>query len=240
VPRSNPAWIAAIWLIVAACVRESSPDSEKTGQSSAREQAPSASSAPAATPGPTPQRNAKCVVLLHGKGGGAQASTVAGGIEYLRPGGNGNGWGGREWRYFPEDRYQQVREAVARALDSRGCARAVIQGFSNGGAAAAKLYCRGEDFDGRVVGYLIDDPVPDHGVVGCRPAAGVRVKLSATGALSVANDGWRCASQDWTCEGGSTIGIERYARELGTEVTRSIHTTHTEYETPPEPVEWLQ
>ena len=220
--------IVSICLMAFACAREDPPPEQ--GQSSAA----------AAIASPQTIRDAKCVVLLHGKGGAAQASTVAGDLRYLRPGGNGEGWGGREWRYFPEDRYQEVQTSIADALDRGGCARAVIQGFSNGAAAAAKLYCRGEDFEGRVIGYLLDDPVPDQGVAGCRPRAGVRIRLYSTGALSVAADGWSCATQDWTCEGGRTIGIERYARELGTDVARSIHTTHTEYATPPEVGEWLR
>jgi pimeloyl-ACP methyl ester carboxylesterase len=181
-----------------------------------------------------------CVVLLHGKGGRALPTTVVADIEYLRPEGNGEGWGGREWRYFPEDRYQELRALIARVLDTAGCGRAVVQGFSNGAAAAGKLYCRGEIFGGRVRGYLIDDPVPDGGVVGCRPQAGVQVRLYWTGGLAVGTDGWSCASQDWTCEGGRTIGIDRYARELGTTIAPSIHRTHAEYADPPDVAAWLE
>lgn len=181
----------------------------------------------------------KCVVLLHGKSGGAQPSSVTADVEYLRPGGNGTGWGGREWRYFPEEGYSQVRDSVAGALNAAGCGHAIVQGFSNGGAAAAKLYCRGEDFGGRVLGYIVDDPVPDEGVLGCRPRAGMHLKLYWTGGLDIATDGWSCAAQDWTCEGGRTIGIARYARELGTEAAQSIHSTHAEYASPPEVAAWL-
>jgi pimeloyl-ACP methyl ester carboxylesterase len=181
----------------------------------------------------------KCVVLLHGKSGGAQPSFVNADIEYLRPGGNGTGWGSREWRYFPASGYTQVRDTVAGALDAAGCGHAVVQGFSNGGAAAAKLYCRGEDFGGRVIGYIVDDPVPDEAVLGCQPRAGMQLKLYWTGGLGIATDGWSCAAQDWTCEGGRTIGIARYARELGAEAAQSIHTTHAEYGSPPEAAAWL-
>jgi len=196
-----------------------------------------------ATPAPPllpPDAAKKCVLLLHGKSGGAQPSFVTAGIEHLRPGGNGSGWGGREWRYFPESGYAQVRETLVTALDAAGCGQAIVQGFSNGGAAAAKLYCRGEDFGGRVIGYIIDDPVPDEAVLGCKPRAGMRVKLYWTGGLNVATDGWSCAAQDWTCEGGRTIGIARYARELGTEAAQSIHTTHAEYASPPEATAWFK
>jgi pimeloyl-ACP methyl ester carboxylesterase len=186
-----------------------------------------------------PAADKKCVVLLHGKGGNAGAGSVAGDVEYLRPGGNAPGWNGREWRYFPEAGYEQVRATVAAALDAAGCGHAVVQGFSNGAAAGAKLYCRGEDFGGRVRGYVVDDPVPDSGVVGCRPRSGVLLRLYWTGGLAIATDGWSCATQDWTCEGGRTIGIARYARELGADAVPSIHTTHTQYESPPEIAAWL-
>lgn len=196
--------------------------------------------APPAAPLLPPGANKHCVVLLHGKGGGAQPSSVAGAVEYLRPGGNGAGWGGREWRYFPQQGYEQVRAAVTASLDAAGCGHAVVQGFSNGGAAAAKLYCRGETFGGRVLGYVIDDPVPDAGVIACRPHAGTQVRLYWTGGLAVATDGWPCATQDWTCEGGRTIGIARYAQQLGTQAVPSIHATHAQYETPPEIAAWLE
>jgi pimeloyl-ACP methyl ester carboxylesterase len=181
----------------------------------------------------------KCVLLLHGKGGIAQPSSVIADIEYLRPGGNGSGWGGREWRYFPAEGYAQVRASLENALTTAGCGRAIVQGFSNGGAAAAKLYCRAEDFSGRVIGYIIDDPVPDEAVLGCKPRAGMHLQLYWTGGLAVATDGWSCAAQDWTCEGGRTIGIARYARELGTSAAQSIHATHAEYTSPPEVAAWL-
>jgi pimeloyl-ACP methyl ester carboxylesterase len=181
----------------------------------------------------------QCVVLLHGKSGHAQASSVTAGIEYLRPGGNGTGWGGREWRYFPEAGYTQVREILKTALDAAGCGQAIVQGFSNGGAAAAKLYCRGEDFSGRVIGYIVDDPVPDAAVVGCQPRAGMKLRLYWTGGLADAVDGWSCADADWTCEGGRTIGIARYARALGVVAAASIHATHAEYASPPEVAAWL-
>jgi pimeloyl-ACP methyl ester carboxylesterase len=183
--------------------------------------------------------NKKCVLSLHGKGAAGMPASTTGDIEYLRPGGNDTAWGGREWRYFPQGRYEELRGSLSAALDAAGCGRVIVQGFSNGAAAAAKLYCTGETFGGRVVGYIADDPVPDAGVVGCKPHPGMHIRLYWTGALSAATDGWSCATQDWTCEGGQTIGIERYARELGTAAAPSIHSTHMEYTTPPEVAAWL-
>ncbi len=219
---SAVSFVAAMVLMASAC-----------GQDAARSAATPV--APLLPPGPAK----KCVVLLHGKSGGAQPSFVTAGIEYLRPGGNGTGWGGREWRYFPESGYTQVRDSLDAALTAAGCGQAIVQGFSNGGAAAAKLYCRAEDFGGRVIGYIVDDPVPDEAVLGCKPRAGMHLKLYWTGGLNVATDGWSCAAADWTCEGGRTIGITRYAQALGTQAAPSIHTTHTEYASPPEIAAWF-
>lgn len=181
----------------------------------------------------------RCVVWLHGKGSDRQNDTVVDGVTSLRPAGNAAGWGGRQWIYFPDARYREVVDTVAGAIDRTGCGQVIVHGFSNGAAAAAKLYCRSERFDGRVKGYIVDDPVPDHGVDSCTPAPEVRVRLYWTGGLSEGTDGWSCKTQDWTCEGDQTIGIEKYAQALRTEVRRSIHSTHKEYASPPELKEWL-
>jgi pimeloyl-ACP methyl ester carboxylesterase len=240
---ANTIWMVAAWLTVSGC----SGNSPAPGRLDDRDRTTASqsvsggrdTSAGTATPS-SADSDRKCVVVLHGKGGRGLPSTMVGDVQYLRPEGNGSGWGGREWRYFPDDRYQQVRASIASVLDDARCGRAVVQGFSNGAAAAAKLYCRGENFAGRVIGYVVDDPVPDAGVIGCRPRADVRVRLYWTGGLAIATDGWSCATQDFTCEGGRTIGIQRYASAVGTSAAPSIHTTHAEYAAPPEVSAWLQ
>ena len=164
----------------------------------------------------------KCVVWLHGKGGNAQAATTVGDRTDLRPGGNASGWGGRQWLYYPDSGFAQVRSIVAAAIDGAGCGRVIVAGFSNGASAAASLYCRGETFGGRAVGYVVDDPVTDASSQGCRPAAGVKVQLVWTGALEgQAQPGWSCASADWTCQGGTTLGIAAYQAALGAAYARS-------------------
>jgi hypothetical protein len=188
---------------------------------------------------PASVRGKRCVVILHGKGGNAQPERVTGETTLLQPGGNAAGWGGRQWLYYPEQRYQEVRAIVQSAIAAAGCGPVIVRGFSNGAAAAAKLYCRAERFDQHVIGYIVDDPVPDHGVDGCKPAPGVQLRVYWTGALAVAVSGWSCADQDWTCEGGRTIGIERYGQALASEVKPSIHSTHTEYASPPEQAQWF-
>jgi hypothetical protein len=180
----------------------------------------------------------RCVVRLHGKGGTGAADRVdSRGFVDLSPTGNADGWGGRQWLYFPEDRYEDARQIVTQAVER--CSEVIVDGFSNGAAFAAKLYCRGEDFGGRVVAVVIDDPVPDHGVLDCDPDPAVDVTLYWTGSLaSTARAGWDCAEADWTCEGGTSIGIDAYAEALGTEVRESVHREHEWYRDPPELTDW--
>lgn len=161
-----------------------------------------------------------------------------GGIRHLHPNGNAPGWGGLQWLYFPDDDYSFVRVIVGGIIEQNACRRVIIHGFSNGAAAAGKLFCRGETFEHRVIGYVLDDPVPDHGVEPCTPAGSVKMRLYWTGALAQASDGWSCKSADWTCEGDTTIGITKYARAVGVSVTPSIHKNHEEYRNPPEYRTW--
>ena len=180
----------------------------------------------------------QCVVFLHGKSGKGEPILRGPTYALVRPNGNAEGWGGRQWIYFPEARYIEVRDTIARAIAESGCTRVILHGFSNGGALAAKLYCRAEDFGGKVLGYVIDDPVVDHGTDRCKPAAGKGLRLYWTGGLSKAEDGWDCKAEDWTCEGGSTIGIDKYAANLGVKPTPSRHTKHAPYDEPPEYGHW--
>jgi hypothetical protein len=191
--------------------------------------------APTTTTRPQGQR---CLVRLHGKGGGEQPSYTDQDVRVITPRGNENGWGGRQWVYFPNGKYNQAREIVADALDDEGCDTVIINGFSNGGAFAAKLYCRGETFDGRVIRYVVDDPVVDQGVLDCSPADSTDVTLYWTGALDYAEAGWSCKDDDWTCEGGETIGIDAYAGAMGTPAKDSIYGDHQWYQTAPELSQW--
>lgn len=208
--------------------------------------APTTSAAtPATTPSTTTAPRAvtgvPCVVELHGKGGRGGATTTAGGVTTVRPTGNAAGWNGRQWLYFPDSGYTAARQVVADAIAGANCGRVVVNGFSNGAAFAAKLYCRGESFDGRLVGVMVDDPVTDRAVEGCAPPSGVPVVLYWTGALEgQAKAGWRCADADWTCEGGTTLGITAYARALGTGVQASPNKDHAPNTKAPEPAAWAR
>lgn len=180
----------------------------------------------------------QCVVFLHGKSGKGEPLLQGPVYALVRPNGNAEGWGGRQWIYFPESHYAEVRQIVARAIEESGCERVILHGFSNGGALTAKLYCRGEDFGGKVIGYVIDDPVVDHAADQCKPLAGKGLRLYWTGALSKATDGWECEDGDWTCEGGTTIGIDKYAANLGVKPTQSAKTKHAPYDEPPDYARW--
>ena len=56
--------------------------------------------------------------------------------------------------------------------------------------------------------------------------------------LAQATAGWDCKPADWTCEGGSTIGISKYSMNMGVPITQSTHTSHEEYVDPPEETSW--
>lgn len=182
----------------------------------------------------------RCIVRLHGKGGDGQATIVSDGIAEITPAGNAEGWAARQWLYFPDDQYSAARDVVTAAIDEVGCERVVLNGFSNGGGFAAKLYCRGETFDDRLVGVVLDDPVPDAGAAQCQPHPGVRVALYWTTAQdAISQPGFDCAEVDGTCEGGVTVGIEAYASAIGTDIQQSRFTDHEWYREAPELTAWL-
>jgi pimeloyl-ACP methyl ester carboxylesterase len=188
----------------------------------------------AATDGATTDR---CLVRLHGKGGAGAETVIEDDISVVSPEGNAEGWGARQWLYFPDDDYVAARTVVEAAIT--GCDQVIINGFSNGGAFAAKLYCRGETFGGRVVGVVVDDPVVDAAVEACAPDPLVDVTLYWTGALEAqAQPGWDCSEADWTCEGGRTIGIDAYAEALRTQAQASPFEDHQWFLDAPELSDW--
>ena len=190
--------------------------------------------------GSSPNWPSTCVVRLHGKGGDGEPARIVGDVTELSPAGNAEGWGARQWVYDTDEQYAQARTIVADALDGAECTRAVVNGFSNGGAFAAALYCGGERFEGRVVGYVIDDPVPDEGVLSCAPTRGTQLALYWTGALDeAATPGANCADLDWTCAGESLLGIIAYAAELGTAAVPSPYAEHKWHRDAPEVSAWL-
>ena len=182
----------------------------------------------------------RCVVRLHGKGGDGSSSTIEDDVVDLYPAGNAEGWGGRQWLYFPDEHYDEALAIVVNAVDDAGCTSAAIGGFSNGASFAAAIYCRGEDLGGRLRGVVIDDPVTDHGADTCSPAANVDAALYWTTALDrSAPPGTDCEAIDWTCLGGDVIGIDAFATNLGLPIQPSPFTAHTWYVDAPELVSWL-
>ena len=160
---------------------------------------------------------------------------------FVSPTGNGRAGDGHEWRYSPEAKYQEAVGILADAVEGSGCRRIVISGFSNGGAFAGKLYCRGETFSGRLVGVVVDDPPPDTGTQACAPDPDVEVALYWTGALDgVAREGVDCGQIGYTCDGDNLVGIRAYAEALGTEILPSPFREHVWHREAPELDRWLR
>lgn len=194
-----------------------------------------ATASPGAAGERAPVGGTKCLLVLHGKGGEGGESYVENDVTKHFPAGNASAesWGGRQWIYFPDDKYDEAKQIVTSAVE--GCGQVIIGGFSNGAGFAAKLYCRGETLDGRLTGVVLDDPVPDHGTDGCSPGSGIDLTVYWTGALVEAKPGWKCAEADWTCDGGETIGIDAALDHLGgPPLKKSPYTDHQWYYDAPE------
>jgi hypothetical protein len=131
-----------------------------------------------------------------------------------------------------------VTTIISNAITSNACGQVIIHGFSNGAAAAGAMYCKGETFSNKVVGYIIDDPVADHAVEGCARPVGVRAAIYWTGGLNGMPAGSDCVAADWTCQGNSIIGIDAYAQLVGVAYKQSIQTGHAPYGNPPELTQW--
>ncbi|CAN5806614.1 hypothetical protein BH24ACT5_BH24ACT5_00060 [soil metagenome] len=189
---------------------------------------------------PSDLRADACLVRLHGRSDVGTTPVVHERFLELSPNGNAIYQDGLQWLYFPEDNYSTAVSNVVIAIDDAGCRRVVLYGFSNGAAFGAKLYCRGEDFDSRLVGVVIDDPVPDLGTLDCAPTAGVPAVLYWTGSLQEAQDGRDdCEEIGWTCEGGSAVSIETTAAWLAVPGTPSPFYDHIPFRDAPEIGEWL-
>jgi hypothetical protein len=182
----------------------------------------------------------RCIVRVHGKGGGGEPPQLVNGIAVLAPEGNGEGWGGRQWDYATADDLSAATDVISGAVDDAGCERVVLHGFSNGASLVAAMICTGTTLDGRLVGAVIDDPVTDEATVGCQPSAEVDSVVYWTGALDeAAPPGTSCDAIDWTCKGNVVRGIEPFAREIGVTWMRSPFSAHRWHLDAPEPLTWL-
>lgn len=182
-----------------------------------------------------------CVVRVHGRAQSGDATTRrADGVAELAPTGNASSEFGKEWRYGDDESYLQARDIVAERIAGAQCHRVVLNGHSNGGAFVATLLCRGETFDGTLVGVVIDDPVPDTATQGCQQPDGVDVALYWTGALEPHTAvGTRCDTVDLPCAGEVMIGIEAMAANVGAPILDSIHRSHRWYRDAPQIDAWL-
>ena len=222
--------LVAIAFLLAACGGD---DDDAAGSTSTSP----TSATPATTSAGSAEASERCIVRLHGKGGTGADTVVEGGVAVIAPTGNADGWGARQWLYFPDEEYEAATAIVAEAAGA--CDQVIVHGFSNGAAFAAKLYCRGETLDGRLVGVVVDDPVVDAAVEGCAPDPSVDVALYWTGALEgTAQPGWDCTEGDWTCEGGVTIGVDAYAAALGATTQESPFDEHQWHFEAPELNDW--
>jgi hypothetical protein len=193
--------------------------------------------ASSSTPAATAER---CRVDLHGKGGAGSSPRLEDGVVVLTPRGNGEGWGGREWRYGGREEFDDAVATVRAAVDAAGCDRVAVHGFSNGASFAAAMVCAGETLDGRLVGVLVDDPVTDDATRGCARPDDVPVVVLWTGALdTIAPAGTACAEVDWTCSGGAVRGIDAFVDDLGLDATSSPYREHRRHDGAPQPAAWL-
>lgn len=166
---------------------------------------------------PTGPSGKKCVVFLHGKGGSGQATTQQGDQTWIWPNGNADGWGGRQWLYATTTEYNQALTNITNSVNPQNCGQIVLAGGSNGAAMAAKMYCQGYNFGGKLVGVIPDDPVPDQGVDNCAPAQDVELQLVQSDEMNswVGSSIRTCASMgDWTCQ-GNVLPRAIYASRIG-------------------------
>lgn len=165
-----------------------------------------------ATGGPSGK---KCVVTLHGKGGAGGATWQNGDITMISPTGNGDGggWGPAHWEYATPTTFNQAYGIINNSITPENCGQVSLIGFSNGASMAAKVFCQGQTFNNRLVGVIVDDPVPDQGVDNCAPGSGVAVRLIFSNDMGWITDGTACPG-GWTCQ-GTLYGRATYQSKLG-------------------------
>ncbi len=187
-------------------------------------------------------RAERCLVYVHGRSDVGAPPEQLEDYAVISPDSNESySGGGGVWIYDTEESLQEALDILVDAVDRAGCESVVLHGFSNGAAFVGALVCTGDDFDGRLVGAVIDDPVPDDSSPDCAPAAGVERVVYWTGALDAdAAAGESCDALGWTCAGSDElVGIDEYARRLGVPVTPSPNEEHEPYRSAAEPGRWL-
>lgn len=180
----------------------------------------------------------RCLVRVHGRSETGGDPIDRGDHAEILPTGNDTAGDGFQWRYGTDEEVAAVTTRIGDWIDAVGCEEVILNGFSNGGAAVGALHCRGETFGGRVIGVVIDDPVPDDAVADCSPDPDVAVTLYWTGGLTEAVAGASCDEIGFTCAGDELLGIDAYAQALGVTVTPSPHEAHVWYRQAPENSAW--
>lgn len=199
---------------------------------------------PAPAPGNPPVVDGKkCSLHLHWAGGGAQPDQRdSNGYWKVWPGSpDGAFWlydGPHNSAYDPDStadvaKYNELVSYLKNFLDARECGPVLLIGYSNGGGFAAKLFCKGEDFGGRVWGVIVDDPVMDEGVLGCRPSRNIRavsfthsteLKRQAEAAVTGRQCSWDPPysgtprpgqGTGWYCENNRTRTLAQYEELIG-------------------------
>lgn len=124
-----------------------------------------------------------------------------------------------------DEHYVALRDFLTEYVDGFDCGPILVWGLSGGAMMAAKLYCKGEDFGGRVWGYYFADPPLDASVVGCTPPDRDDIRTwfvqsqefidFATDYVEI--DGGACpvAEWGWYCEDGTALLPEEYYAQLG-------------------------
>lgn len=183
-----------------------------------------------------PAAGKKCTIVLHGAGGGSIGSSDWGryngqAVSLVQPRSpNGNFWlydGLHNFQYDPtsstdETYYNDTVASITDAVNAAGCTGSLLlMGQSNGGAMAAKMYCRGYNFNGRLAGLILDDPVPDQAVLNCRPQSlKYKVYLYSDGLTNEANQaapvGYRCSSMPsgWYCENDTALPRTQFEQAI--------------------------
>jgi hypothetical protein len=167
----------------------------------------------------------KCIVNLHGKGGDGGPSYQDGDTTWIFPTGNGDGggWGPHHWEYSTSTTYSQALSIINSSIASENCGQIVLIGFSNGASMAAKVYCQGQNFSNRLLGVIVDDPVPDRVVDNCAPASNLQLRLIQSDDMGWITDGTPCPG-GWTCQ-GTLYGRATYQSRIGA-VNTLIKSSH--------------
>ena len=191
-----------------------------------------------------------CVVFIHGAGwSGAPYTEDWGDKTFIWPY-SGNDEFPHFWLYdgpylsYGDDdtAYSAAVTNIRDSIDANDCGPVMITGASNGGAFLAKMYCRGEDFGGRLWAVHVDDPVPDAGVLNCTPSPTViRTMFTHSTQLveeAAALPGGICSATtsmygSWYCEDDRALTLAEYEAAIGESsiLSRAEHSGRASAET---------